>query len=137
MSVSSAAFFDAASNQTSDVIQCFIFTKDLEEAGTIRFQNDNIETMSINVNDNENGGTSIILEKLAENKNKKYVLLTNGTDTKLLDNENNIVNAGPSNHKLEIDGDCYRVLEQKGLSISYSDIIAEDNLIWIEFEKNN
>lgn len=133
LSISSATFFDVASNQTSDVIQCFIFKKDLEEAGTIRFLSDKIETMSVSVNDSKNGGTSIILEKLAKDKDKKYVLLTNGTDTKLLDNENNIVNAGSSRHKLEIDGDCYSILEQKGLSISYSDIIDKENLIWIEF----
>lgn len=133
LSVSSAVFFDVASNQTSDVIKCFIFTKDLEEAGTIRFLRDNIETMSVNVNDSENGGTSIILEKLAENKDKKYIILTNGMDTKLLDNENNIVNAGSSSHELKIDGDCYSILEQKGLSVSYSDIIDEENLMWIEF----
>ena len=105
LSVCSADFFDVASNQTSDVIQCFIFTKDLEEAGTIRFLRDKTETMSVNVNDSENGGTSIILEKLAEDKDKKYIILTNGMDTKLLDNENNIFNAGPSSHKLEINGD--------------------------------
>lgn len=137
LSVSSATFFDVASNQTSDAIQCFIFTKDLEEAGTIRFLSDKIETMSVSVNDSENGGTSIILKTLAKEKDKKYVLLTNGMDIKLLDNENNIVNAGSSRHKLEIEGDCYSILEQKGLSVSYSDIIDEENLIWIEFEKFN
>ncbi len=133
LSISSATFFDVASNQTSDVIQCFIFTKDLEEAGTVRFLRDKIETMSVSVNDSENGGFSIILEKLAKEKDKKYVLLTNGMDTKLLDNENNIVNVGLSRHKLEIEGDCYSILEKKGLSISYSDIIDKENLIWIEF----
>lgn len=137
LSISSATFFDVASNQTSDVIQCFIFTKDLEEAGAIRFLSDKIETMSVSVNDSENGGTSIILKTLAKEKDKKYVLLTNGMDIKLLDNENNIVNAGSSRHKLEIEGDCYSILEQKGLSVSYNDIIDEENLIWIEFEKFN
>ena len=60
--------------------------------------------------------------------------MTNKTDTNLLDNENNIVNAGSSRHELEIEGDCYSILEQKGLSISYSDIIDENNLVWFEFE---
>ena len=137
LSISSATFFDVASNQTSDVIQCFIFTKDLEEAGAIRFLSDKIETMSVSVNDSENGGSSVILEALAKEKDKKYVLLTNGMEIKLLDNENNIVNAGSSRHKLEIEGDCYSILEQKGLSVSYNDIIDEENLIWIEFEKFN
>lgn len=134
LSVSGAVFFDVPLNQTSDVIQCFIFTKDLEEAGTVRLLNGRIETMSVSVNDRENGGTSAVLKALAEEKDKRYVLLTNKTDTKLLDNENNIVNAGSSRHELEIEGDCYSILEQKGLSISYSDIINENNLVWFEFE---
>lgn len=137
LSISSVTFFDVASNQTSDVIQCFIFTKDLEEAGTIRFLSDKIETMSVSVNDSESGGTSIVLKALAKEKDKKYVFLTNGMDTKLLDNENNIVNVGLSKHELEIEGDCYSILEQRGLSVSYNEIIDEENLIWIEFEKNN
>lgn len=134
LSISSATFFDIASNQTSDVIQCFIFTKDLEEAGTVRFLNGRIETMSVSVNDSENGGTSIVLKALAKEKDKKYVFLTNGTDTILLDKENNTVSAGLSKHNLEIEGDCYSILEQKGLSVSYNEIIDEENLIWIQFE---
>lgn len=137
LSTSSATLFDVASNKTSDLIQCFIFTKDLEEAGTIRFLRNDIESMTVIVNDSESGGPSVILEKLAKEKDKKYVLLINGMETKLLDNENNIVNAGPSRHELEIEGDCYSILEQNGLSVSYSDIIDEENLIWIEFEKFN
>ena len=135
LSISNTTFFDVASNQTSDVIQCFIFTKDLEEAGTIMFLSNKIETLSVSVNNSEYGSPSVILEKLAKEKDKKYVFLINGVDTKLLDNENNIINVGFSRHKLEIEGDCYSILEQKVLSVSYNDIIDEKNLIWIEFDK--
>ncbi|MCM1330568.1 MAG: hypothetical protein NC253_14150 [Ruminococcus sp.] len=135
LSACGAVFFDVASNQTSEVVQCFIFTEDFEEAGTIRFINNEIETMNISVNDSEYGGSSVILKKLAEEKDKKYILLTNGMDILLLDKENNLINAGSSRHNLEIIGDCYGVLDEKGLSMSYSDIVDEKNLIWIEFEK--
>ena len=135
LSISNTTFFDVASNQTSDVIQCFIFTKDLEEAGTIMFLSNKIETLSVSVNNSEYGSPSVILEKLAKEKDKKYVFLINGVDTKLLDNENNVINVGTSRHELEIVGDCYSVLEQKGLGISYNDIINEENLIWFDFDK--
>lgn len=56
-------------------------------------------------------------------------------DTLLLDSENNLVNTTMVKHNLEIFGDCYSLLDEKGLSISYSNIVDEKNLIWIEFEK--
>ena len=137
LSICYATHFNVAENRTTDILQCFIFTKDLEEAGSILFLRNDIEAMSVSINDTEVGGSSPILEALAKEKDKKYVILTNGMDTKLLDNENNLVKAGTSRHKLEIEGDCYSILEQKGLGISYNDIISEENLIWFEFEKYN
>lgn len=137
LSICYATYFNVAENCTSGVRECYIFTKNLEEAGEIIFLGNNIESMSVSVNDSESGGSSPILEALAKEKDKKYVILANGVDTKLLDNENNIVKAGFSRHELEIEGDCYSIFEQNGLGISYNDIISEENLIWIEFEKYN
>ena len=137
LSICYATYFNVAENRTSGVLECYIFTKNLEEAGEIFFLGNDIESMSVSVNDSESGGSSPILEALAKEKDKKYVILANGVDTKLLDNENNIVKAGFSRHELEIIGDCYSIFEQNGLGISYSDIISEENLIWIEFEKFN
>lgn len=135
LSICYAAYFNVAENRTSGVRECYIFTKNLEEAGKIIFLGNNIESMSVSVNDSESGGSSPILEALAKEKDKKYVILANGVDTKLLDNENNIVKAGFSRHELEIEGDCYSIFEQNGLGISYNDIIDEENLIWIDFDK--
>lgn len=135
LSICYATYFNVAENRTSGVLECYIFTKNLEEAGEIFFLRNDIESMSVSVNDSESGGSSPILEALAKEKDKKYVILANGVDTKLLDNENNIVKAGFSRHELEIEGDCYSVFEQNGLGISYNDIISEENLIWFEFDK--
>ncbi|MDE7288982.1 MAG: hypothetical protein K2N71_05705 [Oscillospiraceae bacterium] len=135
LSICYTTHFNVAENRTTDILQCFIFTKDLEEAGSILFLRNDIESMNVSINDTEIGGSSPILEALAKEKDKKYVILTNGMDTKLLDNENNLVKAGTSRHELEIVGDCYSVLEQKGLGISYNDIINEENLIWFDFNE--
>ena len=135
LSICYATYFNVAENRTSGVLECYIFTKNLEEAGEIFFLRNDIESMNVSINNTEYGGSSPILEALAKEKDKKYVILTNGMDTKLLDNENNLVKAGTSRHKLEIVGDCYSVLEQKGLGISYNDIINEENLIWFDFDK--
>lgn len=68
LSACGAIFFDIASNQTSEVVQCFIFTEDFEEAGTIQFINNEIETMSVSINDSEYGGSSTILKNLPRKK---------------------------------------------------------------------
>lgn len=134
LSVCGAAAFDIPSNRTSSTVQCFIFTKDLEEAGTIYFNKEviSVKISSVSINDTALGTHSAVPEKLSENKNNKYVILKNGLETKLLDEENNVTNVGSSRHKLEIDGDCYAAL--KDLSISYNDIIDSENLIWFEFD---
>lgn len=132
LSVCGAAMFDIASNRTNGSVQCFIFTKDLEEAGTVRF-NGNGKNISVSVNNTAADTRSAILKKLEEDKNGKFVVLLNGIDTVLLDEENNVTNAGSSRHKLETDGDCYGAL--KDLSISYSEITDSENLIWFSVER--
>lgn len=131
LSVCGAAAFDIPSNRTGNTVQCFIFTKDLEEAGTIYFRKGAISSVSIN--DTALGTRSAVLEKLEKDKTKKYVILSNGLETKLLDEENNVTNVGSSRHKLEIDGDCYGAL--KALSISYNEITDSENLIWFKIDE--
>lgn len=132
LSVCGAAIFDVPSNRANGSVQCFIFTEDLEEAGTVYF-NSNGRHISVSVNDTASGTRSAILKKLEEDKNKKCAVLSNGMDTLLLDEENNVTATGSSRHKLEIDGDCFGAL--KGLSISYSEITDSENLVWFKFDE--
>ena len=131
LSVCGTAAFDVPSNSTGSTVQCFIFTKNLEEAGTVYFRKGAISSVSIN--DTALGTRSAVLKKLEKDKAKKYVVLSNGLETKLLDEENNVTNVGLSRHKLEIDGDCYSAL--KDLSISYNEITDSENLVWLEFDE--
>ena len=78
---------------------------------------------------------SDLIRKLSANKSKRYIVLTNGLETKLLDSENKITKIGAVRKDLEVIGDCYCILEQHGLSVSYDDIINEENLIWFDFEE--
>lgn len=135
LSVCGAATFDIPSNRTGNMVQCFIFTKDLEEAGVINFNKEvtSVKISSVSINDTALGTRSTVPEKLSENKNNKYVILKNGLETKLLDEENNVTNVGSSRHKLEIDGDCYGAL--KALSISYNEITDSENLIWFKIDE--
>lgn len=131
LSVCGASVFDVPSNRTTGSVQCFIFTEDLEEAGTIYFNN-NGRYISVSINDTAVNTRSAVFKKLSENQNKSYVILNNGMDKLLLDEENSITNVSSSRHKLEISGDCYDAL--KDLSISYNEITDKENLIWFQFD---
>lgn len=136
LSACGASVFSVGENQTADVMQCFIFTKGLEEAGTVYFHNQgkevsvSVETASVNTR-------SAVLKKLSADKDKRYVILVNGLWSMLLDSENNVVpiSAVNASSDLEIIGDCYGLLKNNGLSISYSDITDSENLIWFDFDE--
>lgn len=136
LSACGASVFSVGENQTADEMQCFIFTKDLEEAGTVYFHNQGKE-ISVSVETTSTDTRSVVLKKLSEDKDKRYVMLVNGLRSMLLDSENNIVHISAVNASgdLEIIGDCYGLLENNGLSISYSDITDSENLIWFDFDE--
>ena len=136
LSACGAPVFSVEENRTTDEIQFFIFTKDLEEAGTVYFHNQGKE-ISVSVETTLTDTRSVVLKKLSENKDKRYVMLINGLQSMLLGSENNIVHISAVNASsdLEIIGDCYSLLENNGLSISYSDITDSENLIWFDFSE--
>lgn len=117
---------------TVNSVQCFIFTKDLEQAGTVYFYD---KGKSISSNSADVSNYSPVCKKLSANKSKRYIVLSNGLETKLLDSENKVTKIGAVRKDLEVIGDCYSILEQHGLSVSYDDIISEENLIWFEFDE--
>lgn len=131
LSVCGVSAFNVEAGRTVDEVQCFIFTKDLEEAGTTYFNNKG-NFISVSVNDTAANTRSAVLKKLSESKNDRYVILKNGLETKFLDNKNNVVKIGAVKKDLEIIGDCYSLLENNGLSVSYNDITDGENLIWFD-----
>ena len=118
---------------TVNSVQCFIFTKDLEVAGVVYFYENDKKTICSSIT--SFNSDSDLIRKLSANKSKRYIVLTNGLETKLLDSENKITKIGAVRKDLEVIGDCYSILEQHGLSLSYDDIINEENLIWFDFEE--
>ena len=125
--------FSVEEVETFNSVQCFIFTKDLKVAGAVYFYvNDKKTICSSTTLFNSD---SPVCRKLSANKSKRYIVLSNGLETKLLDSENKITKIGAVRKDLEVIGDCYSILEQHGLSVSYDDIISEENLIWFDFEE--
>ena len=125
--------FSVKGKNTSDTLTCLAFTEELEEIGEIIFfdvdgkPDYNLTFRSKNVSAN-----SDILTAALRDTSKRYIALTTIRGYAFLDSDNKL--SGLGKKYIEISGDCWSVLEQSGLSFSYSDIIYSDNLKWIDLE---
>ena len=131
-----AAIYNVNTNTFEKTLQCFIFTHDLEEVGTIYFYLYGKKTLSqISINSAENGTKSALLKKLSKNKDKEYVIISDGYySTALLDSDNTLIPLSTGSDVFVVNGDCFSELNNTGVSLSYNKIINEKNLIWIEFD---
>lgn len=122
--------FDVKENNTANILHCFVFTESLENVGELQFYKFSGKLEYSLVFRDVFGGSDI-LEKLCDNINKRYIVLTTGSHYAMLDDEN--ILTGMGSRYIDILGDCYNALDENELSVSYGDIINDDNLIWINF----
>lgn len=130
-SVCGAEMYNVNTNSVEKNLQCFIFSQDLEEIGTLRFNIDGsklISSYSIN-----NGTGSPLLKKLSEKPDEKFVILTDGFNcVTLLNSNNEIINLSAGSDEFTILGDCFGILSE-GLELAYEEIVDEKNLVWVGF----
>ncbi len=64
---------------------------------------------------------------LQENKNKSFIILTDGFSDYFLSEDNMIYNPSTGNEvkRILIDGDCYQAFESEQISVSYEKIVNE------------
>lgn len=131
-----AAIYNVNTNTFEKTLQCFIFTHDLKEVGTIYFYLDGKKIISqFSINNAENGTKSALLKKLSKNKDKEYIIISDGYySTMLLDSDNTPIPLSTGSDVFVANGDCFSELNNTGVSLSYNKIINETNLIWIEFD---
>ncbi len=130
-SVCGAEMYNINTNTVEKNLQCFIFTQDLEEVGTLYFNMDGsklITSYSIN-----NGTRSALLKRLSEKPDERFVILTDGfNNVSLLNSNNEIIKLSAGSEDFTIIGDCFGLLSVE-LGLSYNDIVNEDNLVWVGF----
>lgn len=130
-SVCGAEMYNVNTNKVEKTMQCFIFTQDLEEVGTLHFNMDGsklITSYSIN-----SGTRSALLKKLSEKPDERFVILTDGfNNVMLLNKDNETIKLSAGSEDFTIIGDCFGLLSVE-LRLSYNDIVNEDNLVWVGF----
>ncbi len=135
-SVCGAAMYNVNTNTFEKTLQCFIFTHNLEEVGTIYFYLDGKKIISqFSINGAEIGTKSALLKKLSKNKDKEYIIISDGYySTALLDSDNTLIPLSTGSDAFVVNGDCFSEFNNTSVSLSYNKIINEENLIWIEFD---
>lgn len=130
-SVCGAEMYNVNTNNVEKAMQCFIFTQDLEEVGTLHFNMDGsklITSYSIN-----NGTRSALLKRLSEKPDERFVILTDGfNNVMLLNKDNKTIKLSTGSDDFTIIGDCFGLLSGE-LGLAYNDIVNEDNLVWVGF----
>ena len=130
-SVCGAEMYNINTNKVEKAMQCFIFTQDLEEVGTLHFNMDGsklITSYSIN-----SGTRSALLKRLSEKPDERFVILTDGfNNVMLLNKDNKTIKLSAGSEDFTIIGDCFGLLSGE-LGLAYNDIVNEDNLVWVGF----
>ena len=135
ISVCGVGIFDSVTGTAGESMHCFIFTEDMEEAGTVFLRNSGLQIAAdMGYANRSLSGGSEILKYLSGEPDEKYVVLTAGHDQgfAFLDSKNKLTGNRASEF-IKISGDCRSVLDEAGFSVSYNDITDSGNLIWIEF----
>lgn len=130
ISLRDIATFKIHENSCSNAFFCYIFTKDLEYAGQISFYQFNGDAC-FNIS-TAYGSDPFDLRLMKENPGTKYILLSNGYDTMLLDEENTV--HAQYTDPFTVIGDYFHALDWEAMAVCYDEIITEDNLLWISFE---
>ena len=108
-SVCGAETYNVNTNKVEKTMQCFIFTQNLEEVGTLHFNMDGsklITSYSIN-----SGTRSALLKRLSEKPDERFVILTDGfNNVMLLNKDNKTIKLSAGSEDFTIIGDCFGLL---------------------------
>lgn len=68
---------------------------------------------------------------MAEAPDREHILLTNGYDEMLLDEDNR--GYGSYGAAFNVVGDYFHALDWENMAVSYQEITAEENMVWFSF----
>ncbi len=119
--------FDALSNGMRGVIYVYFFTADREEAGYFIFTRSGFSALRELVFYNE--AVNCLDD---EDASEKYIRLVYNFRHGYLSQDNTV--SGITSSYFQIVGDYYHALDYETLAISYEEIVAEENLLWISFQ---
>lgn len=106
-------------------IELLVFSKDLKNSATYSMHCEDGTFIAGSIGDTEEG----MLQILKKHKKTKFIFISNGSETLLLNEENKIFNDSVYCPDITIKGDYYHALDYKTLAVSYQDLTSEKNLV--------
>lgn len=111
-----------------------IFSEDLTEAVAYDLRYWSIEDETgVEYILNSESQNAEALEIMRQNPDMQFIWLVNVTDRLLLSEENELYCLGGA--ECEVEGDYFHGLDADTLAVTYAEMTAEENLIWVAFEE--
>ena len=125
-------FFSADTCKMSEEERLIAFSKDFSKAIEIYlYYNAHSDEMNVQLTYSVN---TAISDAFTEAPDEEYIFLYNGRFMQILDSYN-VLHSGSIDYDITVKGDYYHALDYEAIAVSYQDIISEENLVWVEFEK--
>ncbi len=126
--------YDVYNNRLQDVVRYMFFDENLNSAGYVMFfiMNDGgiVNNIIFEVED-------LVKNVFLETPDEEFILLQNSNYQIIIDSENEIISNVSDTREYQVLGNYYSILDQFDFGVSYSEIIDQDNLIWIDFREND
>lgn len=122
-------FFSVNRNALSNEEWLIVFSKDFEKVLQIKLfeQNNEVTMQAVFEFD------AVMLEAFISQPDEKYLMLFDGGYALSLASDN-VFHSGYRDNGFTVEGDYYHALPYEEIGVSYSELICEENLVWVEFK---
>lgn len=123
--------FHIGEQECATAFCCYLFDRDMEPVGEILFYSQDGTLMHNSPVLYRANYEPYYLRVMAEAPDREHILLTNGYDEMLLDEDNR--GYGSYGAAFTVVGDYFHALDWENMAVSYQEITAEDNMVWFSF----
>lgn len=117
--------FNAVENKVLTQELMYVFSKDLSKAVCVQLNKEVTNILfSLSYSPDDK-----LLALLQANPDKKFICLTNGLNSLVIDPENTLYLS--SGNDITVEGDYYRALNPEAMSFSFNEIL--DSLVWVDW----
>lgn len=123
--------FHIGEQKCATAFYCYLFDRDMEPVGEILFYSQDGTLLHNSPVLYRANYAPYYLRVMAEVPDREHILLTNGYEEMLLDEDNQ----GHGNYgaAFVVVGDYFHALDWENMAVSYQEITAEENMVWLPF----
>lgn len=120
-------YYNFIEKKVSEQAQILVFSKDFTKVANVAISL-NTDDIVVNLYFEWNKKICTLMK---ENPQEEFIFIRGINGSLVLDSENVVRYVYPA-MRYEINGDCYQMLYKDWLAVSYEELTAEENLIWIQ-----